>query len=143
MLANIEESCCRESIFLFFLWPFFLLGFSTCSERSNSATKEEQDQVLSFLDHVLANEDDERLPDTHGHTLQQHTNSITNKKDSGYGSQGHLKLEVRDEPSSITSPCAGFFVFQLQGNDIFDSHERKGGIIKAKIIETTARCQLR
>jgi len=68
---------------------------STCSEMSNnSATKEEQDQVLSFLDHVLANEDDERLPDTHGHTLQQHTNSITNKKDSGYGSQGHLKLEI-------------------------------------------------
>jgi hypothetical protein len=49
----------------------------------------------------LANEDDERLPDSHGHTLQQHTNSITNKKDSGYGSQGHLKLEVRDKPSSI------------------------------------------
>ena len=40
-----------------------------------------EDQVLSFLDHVLANEDhDER-------------NSIK-KKDSGYGSQGHLKLEV-------------------------------------------------
>ena len=103
---------------------------------NNSATKEEQDQVLSFLDHVLANEDDERLPDTHGHTLQQHTNSITNKKDSGYGSQGHLKLEVRDEPSSITSLCAGLFVFQQQGKDIFDSHERKDSIIKAKIIET-------
>ena len=142
MLANIEESCCRESIF--FLWLFFLLGFSTCSEMSNnSATKEEQDQVLSFLDHVLANEDDERLPDTHGHTLQQHTNSITNKKDSGYGSQGHLKLEVRDEPSSITFLCAGLNVFQQQGKNFFDSHERKDSIIKAKIIETTARCQLR
>ena len=60
--------------------------------RSQSATEE---QVLSILDHVLANEDDERPPPVVEvvDTLRQ-TNSITNKKDSGYGSQGHLKLEV-------------------------------------------------
>lgn len=64
------ESYCTESIF--FSLP-----------RPPRAT---EDQVLSFLDHVLANEDDER-------EANEQSNSIK-KKDSGYGSQGHLKLEV-------------------------------------------------
>ena len=65
----------------------FFWNLTTC------VTKTEEQQVLSILDHVLANEDDERPVERPVDTLRQ-TNSITNKKDSGYGSQGHLKLEV-------------------------------------------------
>ena len=65
-------------------------------------TKQEQQQVLSFLDHVLANEseaieEEEILQETGEVHLvaEPPAQSISQKKkDSGYGSQGHLKHEV-------------------------------------------------
>ena len=63
-------------------------------------TKQEQQQVLSFLDHVLANEseaEEEEILEETGevHLAEPPSQSISQKKkDSGYGSQGHLKHEV-------------------------------------------------
>ena len=63
-------------------------------------TEQEQQQVLSFLDHVLANEseaEEEEILEETGevHLAEPPSQSISQKKkDSGYGSQGHLKHEV-------------------------------------------------
>ena len=64
-------------------------------------TEQEQQQVLSFLDHVLANEseagEEEEILEETGevHLDEPPSQSISQKKkDSGYGSQGHLKHEV-------------------------------------------------
>ena len=46
-------------------------------------------------------------------TLQELTNSITNKKDSGYGSQGHLKLEVRAERTCLY--CSMYVILTYYG----------------------------
>ena len=58
-------------------------------------TEQEQQQVLSFLDHVLAGEEEILEETGEVHLDEPPSQSISQKKkDSGYGSQGHLKHEV-------------------------------------------------
>lgn len=64
-------------------------------EKDHQEEQEKSDQVLSYLDHVLANEDhDEKATEQCGDEVDRDRKDSFRKKDSGYGSQGHLKLEV-------------------------------------------------